>query len=178
MMPKRWNVSEHTSMHVPRVFATYGPIDRDKEPSSFDTYIFMEYLEGQSLNKSWNNLDDKAKSTIMDELKGYLSQLRAIPSSSYIGSLNRGPVMDTILEYDSAKGTELKPILMKIITNIPISPLASEDDFNNTLIDAYCSHYNGEVRPFMSGMLSSHKQRSTLHMPIYALQTSSSRMVI
>jgi hypothetical protein len=114
-------VSTHTSIPVPRVFAnyTYGPIDRDEEPSGFDTYIFMEYLEGQSLDKEWNNLDDKAKSTVMDELKDYLSQFRAIPSSGYIGSLDHGPVMDNILQYHSAKGTELKPILMKIITKYP-----------------------------------------------------------
>jgi thiamine kinase-like enzyme len=36
-------------------------------------------------------------------------------------------------------------------------PFASEEEFNNTLIDAYCAKYKGEVRPFMTGMLNFHK---------------------
>src|ERR1700753_1740379 len=86
-------VSKHTSVPVPKVLAafTYGPIQREEEGGcDFDTYIITEYLEGQSLDKEWNSLNESTKSTIMKELEGHLIQLRAIPGGEYIGSLGNG----------------------------------------------------------------------------------------
>ncbi|KAF2422858.1 kinase-like protein [Tothia fuscella] len=137
-------LAKHTSIPVPQVCAayTYGPFeDRDQEFSlKHDTYIFMDFINGQTLDKEWSNLDDTTKSRVMAELKDYLTQLRAIPGGTYIGSLKDGPVMDSILEYWPTKG-----------------PFASGEDLNNALIDAYCSSYKGEVRPFMTGMLKAHR---------------------
>jgi hypothetical protein len=103
-------VARHTSLPVPQVYAayTYGPFeDRDEEWSSkYDTYIFMDFVDGQTLEKEWSSLHDEAKSRIMTELKAYFAQLRAIPGGTYIGSLNDGPVMDSILEYWPMKGIE------------------------------------------------------------------------
>jgi hypothetical protein len=58
------------------------------------------------LDKVWSSLDKLAESTIMDELKGYLVQLRAIPGGDCIGYLDNGPVMDFILEYHSVQGMD------------------------------------------------------------------------
>jgi hypothetical protein len=110
-------VSQHTSIPVPRVLAayTYGPIEREEEGvRDFDTYIFTEYVEGQSLDKVWTGLDNSTKSTIMDELKGYLVQLRAIPGGNYIGSLEKGPVKDFILEDHSNQGMDRKCFILKL----------------------------------------------------------------
>lgn len=107
-------ISRHTSIPVPKVFAayTYGPIDRDiDEGDPYETYIFMEHVEGQSLDNVWETFDESAKSSIMSDLGGYLTQLRAIPAPGYIGSLDDGPVVDNILEYSKDKGR--KPILLQ-----------------------------------------------------------------
>jgi hypothetical protein len=104
-------VRHHTSIPVPRVYAayTYGPFEeRDEEwHSKYDTYHFLDLVEGQTLEKEWGNLGDDEKSRVMHELQGYLEQLRAVPGGTYIGSLNNGPVMDVILEYQPNKGTWL-----------------------------------------------------------------------
>ncbi|KAI2478831.1 Aminoglycoside phosphotransferase [Pyrenophora tritici-repentis] len=49
-------VAERTSIPIPRLFAAYayGPLDRDVNDhrSVYDTYIFMEYIEGEDRGKS------------------------------------------------------------------------------------------------------------------------------
>jgi aminoglycoside phosphotransferase (APT) family kinase protein len=103
-------VAKHTSLPVPHVYAayTYGPFEeRDEESfSKYDTYIFMEFIDGQTLEKEWPSLDNTAKSNIITELKAYFTQLRTIPGGTYIGSLDDGPVKDSILEFWSMKGKE------------------------------------------------------------------------
>jgi hypothetical protein len=81
-------VGRHTSTPIPRIYAAYthGPFeDRDEEWSSkYDTYIFMEFVEGQTLEKEWGLLDEDSKSSVMKDLQGYLEQLRGIPGGTYI----------------------------------------------------------------------------------------------
>ncbi|RWA05958.1 hypothetical protein EKO27_g9140 [Xylaria grammica] len=74
-------VREHTTIPVPRVYAT--------TPKS----ITMEYIEGVSLDKAWNSLSDADRVGIITQLRGYLDQLRAI-KGSYIGGLGRTPAID------------------------------------------------------------------------------------
>ncbi|TVY81813.1 hypothetical protein LSUE1_G002994 [Lachnellula suecica] len=137
-------VRQHTSIPVPRVYAayTYGPFEeRDEEwNSKYDTYIFLDFVEGQTLEKEWGNLGEEEKLGVMHDLRGYLEQLRAVPGGSYIGSLDDGPVMDPILENLPNKG-----------------PFPSEDDFNATLVDAYSTTHKGHIKPYMSGMLAENK---------------------
>ncbi|KAF2468145.1 kinase-like protein [Lindgomyces ingoldianus] len=138
-------IAQNTSIPVPRVFAAYthGPFDRDEEWSSkYDTYIFMDYLDGQPLDQAWSQLKEKEKSTILAELGDFIAQLRAIPTSGYIGSIDHGPLRDSILEYFPVKG-----------------PFASEQEFNTTLIDAFCKSFRGEVRPYLTGMLNAHSHK-------------------
>ncbi|OJJ31579.1 hypothetical protein ASPWEDRAFT_54700 [Aspergillus wentii DTO 134E9] len=77
------SVEQNTeTVPVPKVFAcySYGPIHRDNYGSLFDTYIFMSLLNG------------------------YLSELRKIGNSNYIGSVDLGPVTDPILESHPIQG--------------------------------------------------------------------------
>lgn len=102
-------------------------------------------------------MDKSTNLRIMNELKGHLAQLRAIPNGSHIGPLDNGPVMDSILEYHSTKGTDFGPFTSDSSrTEVSRGPFAPEDEFNSTLIDAYCSSCKGGVCPFMAGMLNSH----------------------
>ncbi|PLB47575.1 kinase-like protein [Aspergillus steynii IBT 23096] len=130
------------TLPVPNVFAyyTYGPIDRDvlDYGSLFDTYMFMSYVEGQSLDKAWETYDEETKFHVTNQLKGYIRELRSIPSGNYIGSADSGPVTDPILEAYHNKG-----------------PFDSEEAVNNTLIAAYQSKVpRSHVKTFLSGMLS------------------------
>lgn len=93
---------------VPKIFAcySYGPIDRDIEDygSLFDTYIFMSFVEGQSLDKTWESYDKDTKAHVTNQLEEYLHELRKISSGNYIGSVDSGPVTDPILEGYHVKG--------------------------------------------------------------------------
>jgi hypothetical protein len=96
-------VKENTeNLPVPKVFAcySYGPIRRDIEDygSLFDTYIFMSFVEGQSLDKNWESYDEDTKKHVTNQLKEYLHELRKISDGKYIGSVGPGPVTDPILE--------------------------------------------------------------------------------
>jgi hypothetical protein len=49
-------IAKRTSIPVPRLYTayTYGPLDRDVNDfrSVYDTYIFVEFIEGKDLGKS------------------------------------------------------------------------------------------------------------------------------
>lgn len=98
------------ALPVPNVFAcySYGPISRDVEDygSLFDTYIFMSFVEGQTLDKAWETYDKDTKSHVTNQLKRYLRELREISNGSYIGSVDSGPVTDPILETYHIKGEQ------------------------------------------------------------------------
>ncbi|EPS43124.1 hypothetical protein H072_2871 [Dactylellina haptotyla CBS 200.50] len=133
-------IRENTQIPVPKIHAVYthGPFDRPEFDAidEYDTYIFMDYIEGETLEKMWPNFDEKDKVGIMDELKGHLEELRNM-EGTYVGSLENGPVLDQILEYQPNKG-----------------PFTSVTEFHETLIDAYAKVYKGDVKPYLRGMLS------------------------
>ena len=47
----------------------------------------MEYIPGQTLASVWSGLNDTQKKVTANLLKDYISQLRAIPSPAYFGSI-------------------------------------------------------------------------------------------
>ncbi|KAK2783138.1 hypothetical protein FQN53_009327 [Emmonsiellopsis sp. PD_33] len=137
-----------TTVPVPKIFGcyTYGPIDRDIDDygSLYDTYIFMSFVEGQTLDTVWESYDGMTKQSVADQLKGYIDELRAIGGGTYIGSVDRGFVMDPVLEYSKNRG-----------------PFDSEEDFNNALIDAYEANAKRvHIRTFLTGMLSQNQHQT------------------
>ncbi|KAF2973274.1 hypothetical protein GQX73_g423 [Xylaria multiplex] len=74
-------VREHTTIPVPRVYATTSKS------------ITMDYVEGTSLDKAWDSLSDVDRVEIINQLRGYLEQMRAI-KGSYIGGIGRTPAVD------------------------------------------------------------------------------------
>ncbi|KAL4961130.1 kinase-like protein [Aspergillus stella-maris] len=135
-------VGENTpTLLVPKIFAyyTYGPIDRDIDDfgSLSDTYIFMSYIDGQSLDKVWDTYDEQTKQRVAGQLKGHIDELRGISSAGYIGSVGSGPVTDPIG-----------------------SPFASEDAFNSALIDAYQSQApKSHIKSYLTGLLFQNKHK-------------------
>ena len=73
----------------------------------------MDFIEGETLEKSWNGYDRAAKLQIAAQLRSYIEQLRSIPPEDYIGSVNRGPVTDVMLEWSPpSKGWAMHQILL------------------------------------------------------------------
>lgn len=106
-------VAENTSIPVPRLFAAYayGPLDRDLNDSAsvYDTYIFMEFIEGEDLEKSWAKQTSAEKQMISTELKKYMTEIRSLPAPGYIGSVHMGPVTDIMLDWcTTSRGQSLQ----------------------------------------------------------------------
>ena len=49
----------------------------------------MEYIHGDTLLEKWPSLSESQKSTILNQLKGYLGLLRDLPHPGYFGSIGR-----------------------------------------------------------------------------------------
>lgn len=157
-------VAEKTSIPVPKLYAAYayGPIDRSAEKygSVYDIYIFMEFIEGEDLQKSWEKLSDLEKEKISVDLKQYIAELRAIPSAGYIGSVHNGPVTDVILEYSTTSRGESVPAQMlpsMFLSKTFQGPFKNQDDFNTTLAETYVANRKGVVGPYIRGMLNVQK---------------------
>ncbi|KAF2433942.1 phosphotransferase enzyme family protein [Tothia fuscella] len=138
-------VAERTSVPVPRLFAAYayGPLDRDVDDfgSVYDTYIFMELIEGEDLGKTWGKCTSAEKQKISTDVKTYMTELRSLPAAGYIGSVHNGPVTDVMLEWSTtSKG-----------------PFKSEQDFNATVADTFVAKSKTQVGPYIRGMLDAHK---------------------
>jgi hypothetical protein len=98
-------VAERTSIPVPKLFAAYayGPLDRDVEDfgSVYDTYIFMEFIKGEDLGRSWEGCTSAEKQMISTDLKKHMTELRSLPAANYIGSVHEGPVTDIMLKWST-----------------------------------------------------------------------------
>ncbi|KAJ8111343.1 hypothetical protein OPT61_g6038 [Boeremia exigua] len=139
--------AERTSILIPKLFAAYayGPLDRDIGDfgSVYDTYIFMELIEGEDLGRSWGNCTSTEKEMISADLKKHITELRALPMPGYIGSVDEGPVTDIILEWSTpSKG-----------------PFKSVKEFNTTIADTFVAKSKSQVGPYIRGMLDAHKHK-------------------
>lgn len=110
------------TLPVPEIFAcyTYGPIDRDigDYGSLFDTYIFMTFVEGQSLDKVWESYDENTKAHVTNQLKQYICELRNI-DGNYIGSTDSGPIMDPIFEtYHDKRLAATTPTYIRVLIHM------------------------------------------------------------
>ncbi|RMZ89672.1 hypothetical protein DV736_g3119, partial [Chaetothyriales sp. CBS 134916] len=120
-------LAENTTIPIPKIHSVYlyGPVKRTLDDEVlYNVYIFMDFIEGQTMEKQWDRYDTETKSEITTEMKAYMDQLHSIPSEGYIGSVDRGPVTDILLEW----------------TWPTRGPFESEETFNATLSQAYERH--------------------------------------
>ncbi|CAI7623408.1 unnamed protein product [Penicillium glandicola] len=77
-------VEKRLNVTAPRLYAMYRNQDIP--------YIVMEYIPGISLGTAWPSLTEANKHSIVGQLRCIFDQMRALPSSGFYGSVNRGPV--------------------------------------------------------------------------------------
>lgn len=103
------HVAQNTGVPVPKVFAyyTYGPIDRDigDYGGLYDTYIFMAFIDGETLHTTWDSFGVSTKTHISKQLASYINEIRNMGDVGYIGSIDHGPVTDRSLSTSLDKGT-------------------------------------------------------------------------
>lgn len=79
-------IATRTTIPVPRVHS----IQQDEDGTI--TAITMDYMPGKRLDEAWGSLDSGQKAVVVAEMKGYITQLRAL-KGTYIGALNHGPAV-------------------------------------------------------------------------------------
>ncbi|ATY63751.1 phosphotransferase enzyme family [Cordyceps militaris] len=90
-------VRQYTSIHVPRVYAVYR---RSIREGGQKTYIIMEKIEGESLEKLWDEFDSAQKLSITRQLKESFISLRDLPHHGYFGSLDKTKLRDFLFAAD------------------------------------------------------------------------------
>lgn len=81
---------ERTSVPVPRILKTIIP-ENDKEYG----IIFMEYIQGESLESAWPSLQDEDKENVLAQLRDYMHQLHQV-EGEFIGSVDRSVCNDQL----------------------------------------------------------------------------------
>ena len=81
-------VANNTSIPVPKVQQVWHQDDV--------TYITMDIVDGEELHFAWHDMSDKKKRWVVEQLKGYLGQLRALksPIEGAVVSVTGGPMRD------------------------------------------------------------------------------------
>jgi aminoglycoside phosphotransferase (APT) family kinase protein len=81
-------VSRSTSIPIPKVLCAFK--------SRGKTYILMERIDGDILGNGWTKRSAKSQAEVLTQLKKFIQELRAIPSSTSEGVANvdGGPLLD------------------------------------------------------------------------------------
>ncbi|KAK7682219.1 hypothetical protein QCA50_014806 [Cerrena zonata] len=106
-------IRAHTTIPVPRVYASAEGYGR--------RYLLMQAIEGDCLEDVWKDLDDAQKDSIVESLRSYISQLRALPPpyGRKVCALYGEGVRDG-----------------RITSSGPVGPFLDEASFNDYLVDA------------------------------------------
>ena len=83
-------LAANSKVPVPKVYAAF------KDPGTNKTYIVMQYLPGDTLQKILPSLAPPEKAIICKMIKDAITELRSIPPSDYFGMLNRQPYLDGV----------------------------------------------------------------------------------
>ncbi|XWW94262.1 hypothetical protein V2A60_002205 [Cordyceps javanica] len=90
-------VRRYTNIHVPRVYAVYQQSVKEGEHK---TYIIMERVAGDSLDKLWDGLNTTQKMEIIQQLKESFVSLRDLPHRGFFGSLDKTKLRDFLFAAD------------------------------------------------------------------------------
>lgn len=117
------SVAANTTIPVPKVHDVHW---EDGKVAG----MVMDYMPGKPLNKVWKTLTSDEKQSITDDLRGYVSQLRNLKGSPYIGAIDGGVV--NIGNWDADKG----------------GPCNSEQIFNEWILSDLVEDFPAVLRHF------------------------------
>lgn len=106
-------VRKQTSIPVPEVYNAYT------DPATGRARIVMEFIEGERLAEAWEHFDAEQKQHVLDQLRGFMLQLRNI-KGTFIGSVDGTYCEDQLFTEDLGA----------------YGPYESEADFNQGIITA------------------------------------------
>ena len=74
-------VQQSTSIPVPKVYAIFH------DEATKINFLVMEYIDGENLAAVWQKLDATKQRAFALTVRGYLEELRSIPSPGYYGGI-------------------------------------------------------------------------------------------
>lgn len=89
-------VSANTTIPVPKVHNAYV------DDSSGYVAIVMDFVQGENLDKAWDRLDSDQRESVVQQLRGYMAQLRQF-RGEFIGSIDKTWCNDQYF-YDDPSG--------------------------------------------------------------------------
>jgi len=116
-------IGENTNIPVPAVLKAFEWEGK--------TYIYMTRLPGKTLEDCLDKFSDSQLERIVEQLAGYVNEMRSLGESNYIGSTNHAPCTDYFWQYND---------------DLPAGPFDTETEFHDLIISAYHSRW-GESRP-------------------------------
>ncbi|KAF7590395.1 hypothetical protein BBP40_002896 [Aspergillus hancockii] len=135
-------LAANSQVPVPTVYAAF------RDPDTHKSYIIMEYLPGQTLEKILPSLNLVEKATISNSIRDAVSALRSIPPPNYFGMLNRQPYLDGVFWTES-----LDPKISGPFSNQEEMNLAILEKLRQTESDQYIRL----LRHMVSRTLSGHR---------------------
>ncbi|KGO76608.1 Aminoglycoside phosphotransferase [Penicillium italicum] len=118
--------STHTTVATPRLLSAYI-LDGVG-------YIIMSYEAGEQLQQYWDRVSQNEQNSVLDQLRGYVNQMREIPGD-FIGGLDRSPCRDGIFEAGYGD-----------YTSYSYGPYKSEEKFNEGIVQALRDRLPSTVR--------------------------------
>lgn len=133
-----WAVGKYLKGKVP-VPELYGWCRDGK-----DLFIYMELVQGPTLNQRWSSLTETQRTSVCEQLRSMVRSLRLLkqdPNNPFIGSFGGGPTTDITFEYSQPGSlfTSCKAFLDRFSTlyldRIPRHPNAQPDPYRKDLPD-------------------------------------------
>lgn len=135
-------LAANSKVPVPKVHAAF------RDPDTNKTYIIMEYLPGDTLQKLLPSLNPVEKATISNLIKDAITELRSIPPPDYFGMLNRQPYLDGVFWTEG-----LNPKIS--------GPFANQGDMNLAILEKLrqteSDQYIQLLRNMVNRTLNSHR---------------------
>ncbi|KAJ6143974.1 hypothetical protein N7471_003427 [Penicillium samsonianum] len=122
----------------------------------------MSFVEGQSLDKTWESYDEDTKAHVANQLKEYLRELQQFSNGNYIGSVDSDPVTDPILEsyhvngpFDSEEAYQSKAPKRQIknfLSDLRLQNIMTNDGSVNGVLDWEFSRWYPEYWEFSKAL--------------------------
>src|SRR5437762_6579058 len=115
-----------TNIPMPKILEAF---ERDGK-----TYIYMTQVPGKCLDDCMSDLSEAQLEQVVQELAGFVNEMRNLGENNYIGSINRGPCTDYLWQYN---------------THLPGGPFENEAQLNDFIASAYLARWGGKFHMFL-----------------------------
>ena len=127
-------LAANRTVRVPKVYAAF------MDPATNRTYIIMDYIPGNDLQKLLPSLTPSEKSIICRLIRDSINQLREIPAPGYLGTVDRQPYNDGVF-----RTTGDNPLIT--------GPFANQNEMNRGILKNLAQRESPHYIRLLQGMV-------------------------